>query len=696
MTDNANPFAQLKSLQSGYPVEPFRDLPRRPNGYREKPEYKEWQQGVRDQHTRILCWYQDQLRLVAPGPKALRLELAGRPIPGHDFRVLADGSVRLDCEYAAKMYPDHEPAAIPAGWTRPLEIPGPGADTAKFMTRNASRNNTDKVWSLQNRINTAAPPSALDSHYRRLPGMDLRIVQNYIDECLEHFVDQLRQILNPEPFQLLNRLHGSPPTHYWTLLEYNLAVLCREPLETAAKVNPGAVACWLDQWRENITPPPHYCQPDGRLPKPRHPSELPPPLPTHPGQIISAVKAQFDRQGKPGWRAFARQPAAHIQRQLHRSRSHPCKIHPPDQLEIALWLNERVHEANLPGLQVKTAAARTPELAAIPAIPEPEAAAQPENGLRQLCLLDADNRAAPIPPAVPKAQHNRNGNRPAGGRTPPPEPPLYLKLMLPELRFARIAPGTDRNRRRAMLGMDAQVAMTTAPTAERETADSAIDHLATLALRHFAGSPELKPKSQERKELFAHLQDITDYCWAEPAAAIQACTFAGLAKASHRWHHEHLLREIAAELETQRIADTTPWQTPCPLPFYDEPGWPARSCPAGPTCSRKASSCATASAAAATSGTPTTATAAFTTCSPSRPGPNPIGNRTTSKPATTAAPSCSSTAPCPVSRSAGSHPSTAATTTGSRPKPRNNSPNGWPLSSTTPKQWPPPSDQLTR
>lgn len=148
--------------------------------------------------------------------------------------------------------------------------------------------------------------------------------------------------------------------------------------------------------------------------------------------------------------------------------------------------------------------------------------------------------------------------------------------MLPELRFARTAPGADRNRRRAMLGMDAEGAMATAQTADQGTVTAAIDHLATLALRHFAGSPELKPKSQERKELFAHLQDITDYCWAEPAAAIQARTFAGLAKASHRWHHEHLLREIAAELEAQRIADARPWQVPCPLPFYDEPGWQAR------------------------------------------------------------------------------------------------------------------------
>lgn len=174
MTDNANPFAQLKSLQAGYPPEPFRDLPRRPNGYRDKPEYKEWQQGVRDQNRRILCWYQDQLRLTAPGPKALRLELAGRTIPGHDFRVLSDGSVRLDTEAAINMYPEHAPDDIPAGWTRPLEIPGPGADAAKFMNSNASRNNDYKVWNLTDRIADAAPPSCFDPYYaHRLPGMGL-------------------------------------------------------------------------------------------------------------------------------------------------------------------------------------------------------------------------------------------------------------------------------------------------------------------------------------------------------------------------------------------------------------------------------------------------------------------------------------------------------------------------------------------
>ena len=174
--------------------------------------------------------------------------------------------------------------------------------------------------------------------------------------------------------------------------------------------------------------------------------------------------------------------------------------------------------------------------------------------------------SAYCPPTATHSQGSHRTNHRASKGRPPPEPPLYLKLLLAELRFARSAPGADRNRRRAMLGMDAQGAMSTAPTTERETATAAIDHLATLALRHFAGSPELKPKSQERKELFAHLQDITDYCWAEPDAAIQARTFAGLAKASHRWHHEHLLREIAAELEAQRIADARPWQVPCPLP----------------------------------------------------------------------------------------------------------------------------------
>ena len=577
MTYNANPFAQLKTLAAGYPVEPFLDLPRRPNRYRDKPEYKEWQQGVRDQHNRIICWYQDQLRIVAPDPKALRLELAGRTIPGHDFRVLSDGSVRLDCEYAAKMYPDHEPAAIPAGWTRPLEIPGPCADIAKFMTSNQSRNDTDKVWQLRRRLNATAPPSTFDTHNQDLPGLALKPVQYHIQECLEQFIDQVRRLLDPKPFQLLNRLYGGQPSHYWTLLEYNLAVLCRDQLEAAAKVNPGAVSCWLNHWHENITPPPRHYVPEGSPPKPKHPSEFPPRLPNHPGEIISAVKALFNESGGKGWKAFARQPAAHFHRQLHRNRSHPCRIHTDlTNWEIALWLNERVHEANLPGLQAKTDDARTPEPAAIPAIPEPEAAAQPANGLRQLCLLDAHDGAAPTQPAVQPARHSRNGKRPAAGRTPPPEPPLYLKLMLPELRFARSAPGANRNQRRAMLGMPAEGAIAGAEVADRDRANKAMDHMATLALRHYAGSPELKPKSQERKELFAHLQDITDYCWAEPAAAIQARAFAGLAKASHRWHHEHLLREIAAELEVKRIADAKPWQVPCPLPFYEEEGWQAR------------------------------------------------------------------------------------------------------------------------
>ena len=578
MTCNANPFDQLKSLAAGYPVEPFRDLPRRPNGYRDKPEYKEWQQGVRDQHTRILFWYEDQLRIVAPDRNSVRLELAGRPVPGHDFRVLPDGSVRIDTEAVTKMYPEYTLETMPHNWTRPLEIPGPSADIEKFMTSNRSRNDPDKVWTLQNRLKATAPPSALDGNYRELPGLDLRPVKYHIQECLEQFVDQVRKLLSPKPFQLLNRLYGSQPTHYWTLLDYNLAVLCREQLEIAAKANPGAVAAWLDSWHDYITPPERPYIPENAPLKPKHPSAFPPRMPNHPGEIISSVKARFNESGGKGWKAFARQPAAHFHRQLHRSRSHPCRIDSSlTNWEIILWTNERIQAANLTGLQAKPGNAPHSETRPATNIPDPEPAAQPVAELiGQLLLLDAAAKHANGTRRTAAAKADGSKPEAADRRGTPPEPPLYLKLTLPELRFARNAPGANRNQRRAMLGMPAEGAIAGAEVADRDRANKAMDHMATLALRHYAGSPELKPKSPERKETVAQLQDITDYCWSEPDAALQSRTFIGLAKASHRWHHEHLLREIAAELEEKRIADARPWQVPNPLHFYEEERWQAR------------------------------------------------------------------------------------------------------------------------
>ncbi len=582
MTYAANPFTQLKSLNEGYPQEPFLDRPRRPNGYRDKPEYKEWQQGVWDQNRRILFWYQENLRLCSPETNALRLELGGRPVPGFAFHKLPDGTVRIDVEFSRRMYPELNPVELPKGWTRPLEIPGPGAETSSFLHNNRSRNNADKVWNLQNCIEAAAPPSALDPFYPYLPGQKLPAVRDYIEEVLECFVDQVRRLLDPEPFRLLNRLYGGAPTSYWTLLEYNLAVHSGAVLVAAAAANPGAVAYWLDDFHSHITPPAqHY--PPNTPPEAKAPPPEPPRLPDHPGAVIGRVKAQFDQQGGQGWKAFARQPAGHIHRQLHRDRTSKSGLPYTERTngDIALWLNARLHEANLNG--------RRPPAPAIaankPARPEPQPAANPlpdPNGgpRQQLCRL-ADGRNPTTAAAMPKD----NQTPPAASadrRLRPPEPPLFLKLLLPELRFARNSPGRDRNQRRAMLGMPAQGPMSDIADVDRGMAMAALDHLATLSLRHYAGQPELKAKSQEYRELKAHLQDLSDYCWAEPAAARQSRTFAGMGKASHRWHHEHVLREIAAELAAEKELNATPWAAPCPLPAYHEDYWQARflACPA--------------------------------------------------------------------------------------------------------------------
>ena len=160
--------------------------------------------------------------------------------------------------------------------------------------------------------------------------------------------------------------------------------------------------------------------------------------------------------------------------------------------------------------------------------------------------------------------------------------PLFLKLLLPELRFARSAPGARRNQDRRRLGMPDQGPMGRGGDLDPDQAAAALDHLATLVLRQFAQLAELKPKTWEHRQLKSQLQDLADYCWAEPAAARQAATYRGLEKSSHRWHQDHQLRQIAAELAAQREADATPWELPCPLPAYQDQNWQATylTCPA--------------------------------------------------------------------------------------------------------------------
>ena len=57
MNRTANPFNELHAIAGQVPREPFLDRPRRPNGYRNTPEYQEWAAAKAAVENRIVEWY---------------------------------------------------------------------------------------------------------------------------------------------------------------------------------------------------------------------------------------------------------------------------------------------------------------------------------------------------------------------------------------------------------------------------------------------------------------------------------------------------------------------------------------------------------------------------------------------------------------------------------------------------------------
>ena len=565
MPQHQDPVKELLALESRRPQEPFLDraiYPRRPNNYRNMPEYKDWEAATKEHEHELTLWYRENIRLCSSGPGHVELRLAGRPLSGYCFQLKPNGCVALDLEYGEHLYPHVK--TMPPDWTRPLEIPGRIQNLESFRKDNRGRDSYPRNWNLEQAVSYLERKLPNDHH--RLPGRELRSVAWELEDILESFIGQVRDLLDSAPLRFLNKLNGGAPGKPWTLLDYNLAIYSRDVLEQVAAVTPGAAALWLYMWQENILFP----LPSGSYSPYREQPQLPPPrFPEHPAEIIKPVKDWFDSTAfTPCWKALVSQPAEHVRRQLRRQRNSKSGLDSgPSNWELTLWTAERLRQANIAGQAVKRPV--------VPPPPGPEPKPEPP-ALDQMSMLTTDRPAAAPPP------------RPKLPRTPPPEPPLNLKLLAAQIRYARTAPGLNRNARRAMLGMPPQGPAAPAPDQERDQVPDALNHLVELVLRHYAGAKGICDGPGPLKRLKSRLEDIADYCWSQPAQSLQAKTFSGLAKASVRWHQDYILRQLARQLAEvdASIAEAGPesaaewtrgWD--CPLPELKEKRWQARCLP---------------------------------------------------------------------------------------------------------------------
>ena len=66
--------------------------------------------------------------------------------------------------------------------------------------------------------------------------------------------------------------------------------------------------------------------------------------------------------------------------------------------------------------------------------------------------------------------------------------------------------------------------------------DEALDHLTLLAFRHYADQDFL-PKTLKLKSLTTELEDLSDFCWAQPRSVLRCRTYPDLVTAHEAWRY---------------------------------------------------------------------------------------------------------------------------------------------------------------
>ena len=542
MPTDKNAIDALLQLEKRRPPEPFRDLPRRPNNSRSRPEYHAWEKALVQHNHELAAWYREHLTLDAAAPEGLRLLFAGLPVAGSQLRQLPDGSVQLDRAYARVLYPQHK-EPIP-GWTRPLEAPGPRRNADAFLLDNARRMDMSRRWDFSEALRRTG--RRFVGPGEALPGLNLSAVQSQLHELTRKYVQILAARLDPARFRLLSKLQGGASSRPWSLLDYNLAVHSGPALIEAAAEHPGAVACWLYRWCENLWYPLPYG--GGIMSRYRQDDScVPPEFPRSAEQILDQVRESFQEASAPGlilrtqggWQALAQQPPAHLRALLRRT---PDRDQDPrytaDSWASLRWLMERLEQA-LPPANPPAPAAAAPQANTEeePATPSGSAPSGRECNGSQICLLPETDSAGSPTAAAPATQPAKPAAKfPAKAAPPPATPSLELKTLLLDLRFARHAPGHRREMSRKAMGMPPQSPMAQPPSGgwDLPAKDQALDHLTLLAFRQYAAEQYL-PKSLQLKRLETELEDLADFCWAQPYSVLRCRTYSELEPAHEAW-----------------------------------------------------------------------------------------------------------------------------------------------------------------
>ena len=261
--DQVNPLtaiSELHALIDLRPAEPFRDRPRRPNGYRETPAYRTWEADTDCWHRQIADLIQTGLDLHQAEDRAT-LCWHGFPVPSTDFIRDACGAVK---------YADGRP-------TPPLPLPPAKQKLQTFLKENRKVTRDRRSWDLQTRFYLF-----LYSHSITVPSECKSLTLDRIRRLELQWLTGIRDMLDPQI--RIRARQAAGPTLKLTLRHHHMAAAIGEALRSLQRTNPGAVA-----W--------YFGHPESETAE-------------SPGEIITAVRRQFADEGGRHWRILAAQPAA--------------------------------------------------------------------------------------------------------------------------------------------------------------------------------------------------------------------------------------------------------------------------------------------------------------------------------------------------------------------------------------------------
>ena len=501
---------KIGTILSSRPKEPFLDLPRRPNGYRDTPSYRQWMADTEAWIQNVVKWFHEGLSLYSE-PDTVCVTLYDHPLESTRLTRLPDGLMRwpgpaaTNGEQPLHLQPGEQ---LPRFWVAPLELPGPRQTVSKFLEQNSKRNDHYTTWDLDKRVFCHAQHTGIQP-----PPDAWQDIRHTIKPLALRWIAAAHELIDPEPLLRIRKAAGNAIGH--NLFFHNLSVASGDLIDDLAATNPGIVAWWLchlspghkarTDWHRR-----RLWKPDSREPAP----PLPPDVPNHPGMIIAAVRKQLRAYDQANWKMLAAQPAKDIVAQLN--------LHGPEGVVL---MTRILADAALPKTETTAASKR----------PRPTA----ENAT-QLNLFGEP--VSPLPPPVPVRQ--QSVAQPPAYR----QPPLPLKIAILDLLHQRAHPRKGQRAPRRPPTDDGTAH-------ETGFLDHAMLHLSVLAVRHF-GDDQYRSKYDQRnvRHYSARLNHAADYAYHDPEAALRRKTWTGLAKASEQWHREEAIRRIYQNLEQQAEA----------------------------------------------------------------------------------------------------------------------------------------------